>query len=154
MPQGVIYIDPPAAIALHDSIINASGGRHGLSEEGRGQLDSILFLVREDDYYPTFVDKLAYLVFSVNKGHCFTDGNKRSCIALGLSFMTVNNYPEIQVQRFIKEMEENAVHVAANRVDKDLLYEIIKSICSGEDNFPESLKLKLLRAISQDTGTM
>ena len=44
-------------------------------------------------------------------------------------------------------MENIAVHVADNRIDKDLLFEIIYSIIN-EDDFNEELKIKIIEAIS------
>lgn len=52
-------------------------------------------------------------------------------------------------------MENIAVHVADNKVDKELLQEIITSIVN-EPEFCEELKLKILDAISttDNTGTL
>ena len=143
------YLTLDLAIAAHQEILDMSGGRPGLSAEGMGRLDSILTLVRDDDYYPEFVDKLTYLVYSVNKGHCFADGNKRTSIALGCALMSVNNYFQHRIQRFIEEMEEVAVHIADNRVERPLLLKIIASICSGEEELSDALKLEVIYAIKR-----
>jgi hypothetical protein len=37
-----------------------------------------------------FESKLTHLVYSVNKSHCFNDGNKRTSIALGAFFLEIN----------------------------------------------------------------
>ena len=44
-------------------------------------------------------------------------------------------------------MENIAVHVADNRIDKNLLYEIVQSLIF-EDDYSEVLKLKIIHAIS------
>ena len=51
------------------------------------------------------------------------------------------------VSKFIIEMENIAVHVADNRIEKDLLFEIITSLIYDED-YCEELKLKIISAIS------
>ncbi len=51
------------------------------------------------------------------------------------------------VSKFIIEMENIAVHVADNRIDKDLLFEIISSLIYEED-YSEELKLKIIDSIS------
>ena len=51
------------------------------------------------------------------------------------------------VSKFIIEMENIAVHVADNRIEKDLLFEIIKSLIYDKD-YCEELKLKIISAIS------
>ena len=53
------------------------------------------------------------------------------------------------MDRFIIEMENIAVHVADNRIDKDLLFEIIYSVIN-EDDFSEELRLKIIDATSTE----
>ena len=138
------YFTIEYAIKEHDFIITESGGSHGINN--LGLLESILEHIQNDFYYPEFEIKLTHLVYSVNKNHAFSDGNKRSSIALGAYFLEINglNYC---IDRFIIEMENISVHVADNRIDKDLLYEIIYSIIN-EDSFSEELKLKIIESIS------
>lgn len=51
---------------------------------------------------------------------------------------------------FLREMENISYHVAAGNVDKELLQEIITAHLMEEEN-SESLKLKILNAISGET---
>ena len=90
-------------------------------------------------------DKITHLVFSINKNHAFNDGNKRSSLALGAYFLELNGFDYV-VKRFVKEMENIAVWVADNLIDKDLLYEIICSVLY-EDDYSEALKLAILEAV-------
>lgn len=102
--------------------------------------------VRNDDYYPTFDSKLTHLVFAINKFHAFEDGNKRSSIALGTYFLELNGYGYC-VTSFVREMENIAVWVADNKIDKALLGEIIASVIE-EPEFSEELKLRIFEAIA------
>lgn len=138
----VNYFDTEHAIRVHDEIIYVSGGLLGIMKEG--QLESILDFVQSDDYYPTFEEKISYLFYSINKGHCFNDGNKRASVALSAYFLEVNSL-EFCVDRFIEQMENIAVDVADNRIDRELLFEIISSIIC-EDDYSEELKLKIALA--------
>jgi death-on-curing protein len=140
-----LYFDASHAIIVHDEIINKSGGFHGMLDQGR--LESILYHIQNDLYYPNFEDKLTHLFYSVNKAHAFADGNKRSSIALAAYFMEINGY-DFAVTKFISEMENIAVDVADNRVDKELLGEIILSILF-EPDYSEELKLNIITAKSQ-----
>lgn len=97
--------------------------------------------MKNDLYYPSLEDKLTHLFFSINKNHCFNDGNKRASIALTAYFLEINNCGFI-VPKFIHQMENYSVDVADNRIDKDLLHEIITSILYEHD-FSEELKLKI-----------
>lgn len=101
--------------------------------------------IQNDDYYPDFIDKLTQLVFAVNKGHCFNDGNKRTSISLGAFFLEVNGL-DILVSKFIIEMENIAVAVADNLIDKALLAEIIGSILN-EEEYNEELKLRIIACL-------
>lgn len=136
------YFDIEHAIRTHDFIINESGGSHGVNDIGL--LESALEHIQNDFYYPEFETKITHLVYSVNKNHAFTDGNKRSSIALGAYFLELNGL-DYCVDRFIIEMENISVHVADNRIDKPLLYKIIYSIIN-EDDFSEELRLKIIDA--------
>lgn len=78
------YFTRTYAIKTHDFIIDISGGAHGVNDIGL--LESVLDHIQNDLYYPELEDKLTHLVFSVNKNHAFSDGNKRSSIALGAYF--------------------------------------------------------------------
>lgn len=131
------------AIKIHDKIIEISGGRSGIKDYGN--IDSPLTHIQNDDYYPTFEDKLTHLVFSFNKFHAFNDGNKRTSIAMGAFFLEVNGL-ELFVDKFIIEMENIAVTVADNVIEKELLSEIIVSLINEED-YNEQLKLKIFNAL-------
>jgi death on curing protein len=138
-----IYFDVAHAVSTHDTILRISEGRPGILDLGR--LESILEHVQNDDYYPSFIDKLTHLVFEVNKGHCFNDGNKRTSIALGAFFLEVNGL-DILVSKFIIEMENIAVAVADNLIDKDFLHEIVDSILN-DDEYSEDLKLRIISSL-------
>src|SRR5690606_20933931 len=140
------YFNIEYAIRTHDFIINESGGAHGVND--LGLLESVLDHIKNDLYYPEFEAKITHLVFSVNKNHAFSDGNKRSSIALGAYFLEINGL-DYCIDRFIIEMENIAVHVADNRIDKDLLFEIIYSVIN-EDDFSEEIRLKIIEATSTE----
>jgi death-on-curing protein len=60
----------------------------------------------------------------------------------------LNGY-DYAVKKFVLEMENIAVWVAEGLISKDLLGEIIKSLIY-EDDYNESLKLKIIFAISKE----
>ncbi len=137
------YFDVHHAVREHDWIIDNSGGKAGIIN--LGLLRSPLEHIQNDLYYPELEDKLTHLIYSINKNHAFNDGNKRSSLALGAYFLELNNFDYI-VHHFILEMENIAVWVADNVIDKELLHRLITSILY-EDEYSESLKLDLYRAI-------
>jgi death-on-curing protein len=139
------YFDIQHAIRTHDFIIEKSGGKTGTVDIGK--INSVLDHIQNDLYYPEFEDKITHLVFSVNKFHAFNDGNKRTSIALGAYLLEVNGI-EYCIDKFIIDMENIAVYVADNKIDKELLKEIISSILI-EDDYNEELKLKIIDALSE-----
>ncbi len=144
MDEIIFYFDISHAIEVHDWIIDNSGGLAGINN--LGLLESPLAHIQNDSYYPRIEDKLTHLVFSIIKFHAFTDGNKRSSIALGSYFLELNGY-DYAVKKFVVEMENIAVWVAEGKISKELLEWIINSLIC-EDSYSESLKLKILYAIS------
>jgi death-on-curing protein len=148
--MSIVYINIDQAIETHRLTVQVSGGGL-LSVIDAGKLESVLAHIQNDDYYPSFVDKLTHLVFSANKFHCFSDGNKRISISLGAQFLLLNGYVFI-ARRFIQEMENISYHVAAGKIDKDFLKEIITSIIY-EPDYPEDLKLKIYDAIKDDINS-
>jgi len=128
----------------HQVIYVSGGGSDGILDEGR--LRGTLEQIKNDDYYPDIEDKLTHLFFSLNKNHCFTDGNKRISFAASIAFLNYNGYLFV-LPRFMREMENYAIHVASGAVDKSLLNKIITSLIY-EDDFSESLKLDIALALS------
>lgn len=137
------YFDVAHAVSVHDWIIEHSGGLAGTKDIG--QLESPLQHIQNDWYYPEMEDKLTHLVFSINKNHAFNDGNKRSSLALGAYFLELNGFDYV-VKRFVKEMENIAVWVADNVIEKALLHQIISSVLY-EDDYSESVKLAIVEAV-------
>jgi len=144
----VIYIDIKDALSIHKKTVAVSGGGNS-GILNIGLLESVLQHIQNDDYYPTFEEKLTHLIFSVNRNHSFSDGNKRISISLGIQFLNLNGYLYC-ITRFITEMENISYHIAAGLLGKELLRQIIHSILENEKDFNESLKLEIYCIISQD----
>ena len=116
------YFSLEFAIKIHDAVIVESGGLSG--NRDIGQLESVLHHIQNNDYYPTFIDKLTHLIFSVIKFHMFIDGNKRTSILLAVHFMNLNQYSYAS-ERFITQMEDIVVEIAENTITKDQLRNIL-----------------------------
>ncbi len=149
--MSIIYLTLEQAVEVHRKTVEVSGGGT-LGNLDLGKLESVLQHMQNDDYYPTFEDKLTHLFFSACKFHCFQDGNKRIAITLCAQMLLLNGYLYCS-GHFIREMENISYHVAAGNIDKDLLHEIISAVISGDLN-DEGLKLKILNAISGDENVM
>ncbi len=77
------YLTLEEAIAVRNEMISKLPkwkGLKGYSKTGIGYLASALEHIQNDDFYPSFYDKLAHLMFSCIKFHPFNDGNKRTSV--------------------------------------------------------------------------
>jgi len=144
----IIYIPFEQAKKVHHLTVEKSGGG-SYDAIHIGYLEMVLEHIQNDDYYPEFIDKLAHLIWSINKNHAFSDGNKRLSITLALQFLSLNGYLYC-IQRFLFEMENISYHLASGCIDKDLLYKLVHSFLDNEDDFSEDLKLELLMAIDDN----
>ncbi len=137
-------------VEIHKKTVEISGGG-SIGILNLNSMEAALEHIQNDMYYPAFVDKLTHLFFVANKSHCFQDGNKRIAIALGMKFLLNNGYLFI-IQKFAEKMEIISYHLAASRINKKLLREIIYSIIY-EDDYSEELKLKIINAIKNTNYT-
>lgn len=144
--QGIIYITIDRAKMIHQKTIQYSGGGT-LEHFDLGRLESVLQNIQNDDYYPAFSDKMTHLFYCVCEFHCFADGNKRLAITLCAQFLLYNGYMAI-AKDFFTMMENISYHVAAGKINKDLLCKIMEAIMNGTYNTDEELKLEIYHAIS------
>lgn len=139
------YFQINHALETHNLIIKKSGGMQGIKDIGL--LESVLFFIQNNDYYPTFEEKIGHLVFAVAKNHAFLDGNKRSSIALGSLFLKINGYPDFIVDNFMEKMETVVLVTVINKITKEDLIEIIALIINDLP-YTDEINIKLATAVS------
>lgn len=139
------YFQINHALETHNLIIKKSGGMQGIKDIGL--LESVLSFIQNDDYYPTFEEKIGHLVFAVAKNHAFLDGNKRSSIALGSLFLKINGYPDFIVDNFMEKMETVVLVTVINKITKEDLIEIIALIINDLP-YTDEINIKLATAVS------
>ncbi len=143
------YLDYDEALSIYYKTVEKSGGgMAGVRDEGG--IRSTLDFVQDDLYYPEIADKAAYLMYSLCKGHYFSDCNKRISITLTANFFLKNGYMYL-LKTFMEQMEAIGYHVAAGHINRDLLTEVMRCIVNDED-YSESIKIELMEAMSQDIG--
>ena len=143
--MSIIYLDLHQLVCEHDRVIDQSGGLHGVKDIGA--IESILFHIQNDDYYPTLEIKATHLFYGVNKSHAFNDGNKRASLIAVTHFIQLNGYGFL-VGSMMRDFENIAVYIAENIVDKEFLEKLICSYLEyGE--FQEHLKQELISKLMQ-----
>src|SRR3989339_292882 len=120
----IVYVTIEQTIETHRLTVKKSGGG-SYGHLDTGKLKSVLMHIQNDDYYPEMEDKLTHLFWGCCKFHSFTDGNKRIALSLSTQFLLLNGYVFI-ANDFMKVMENISYHVAAGKIDKELLREIIE----------------------------
>lgn len=118
----IVYISIDNAVLEHNKVLEVSGGTQGILNENL--LRSSVEFIQNDTYYPSFIDKLTHLMYSVIMNHCFIDGNKRSAISISALFLSLNGYGGL-TDDFIVEMENIVVCVARGVVTKTQLSDIL-----------------------------
>ena len=93
MPYTYYYTSADEILETHDRIIFVSGGASGSYPDALARLQSIL----DTRYYISTIYKCvfsraAYLIYLINKGHVFIDGNKRTSMAIGNTFLNLNGF--------------------------------------------------------------
>ena len=143
--NGIIYITLDQVITTHQKTVQHSGGG-ALGRFDLGRLESVLQNIQNDEYYPTFIDKLTHLFFCTCEFHCFEDGNKRLAITVSAHFLLLNGYMAV-AKNFFGVMENVSYQVAAGKIDKELLHRIMTAVIAGTYESDEELKLDIYNAI-------
>lgn len=121
------YLSFDETIALHSDIMAEMDGLQDFESSRVSYLESALEHIKNDDFYPSFLDKLTHLVFCCVKFHPFLDGNKRTAIYLAKAFIKLNA-PEILPNDFYERLENVVVGVASDEIDKDSLKAILAEV--------------------------
>mgnify|MGYP002311005871 FL=1 len=143
----IYYLSLQEVLQLHSKTVEISGGGSS-AILNLGQIESILEHIKNDDYYPTIIDKLTHLFFGFCKFHCFSDGNKRAAIVISEAFLLYNGYL-FASKVFIRESENISIHVADDCINKDFLSRILSAILDGSFDSDETLKLEYLKSINR-----
>ncbi len=140
------YITWEEMLHVYEKTVDQSGGGFaGIRDKER--LESVLEFIQNDLYYPTFEDKLTFLVSRICTGHLFDDGNKRMSLTMGVFFLHKNDR-FWAATTFMTSMAAIIMHVAAGNIDEELLARIIPPVIKGED-FDEELKIDIANAMAK-----
>lgn len=103
-------------LEIHALVIDLSGGGLGLRDLGR--LESAIGAQTQnvfgEELYPSIHDKAAALIRAIIADHPFVDGNKRTAMLTGLTFLKLNSFSFVAVEG---EIENFAVLIATEHLD-------------------------------------
>jgi death-on-curing protein len=110
------WLTKEEALAIHIEVVDASGGSHGLRDEGL--LESALSRPQNVFAYEdaTIFDLAATYAEAIAHNHAFVDGNKRTAFAVAGLFLEANGY-EIKVEQHANIM----VAIAEKKISREEL---------------------------------
>src|SRR5690348_12806326 len=103
-------------LELHTLTIEETGGAHGLRDLGRleAAIATQTQAVFGQELYTTLPAKAAALIRGIIADHPFVDGNKRTAMLAGITFLRENN---LYFDAAKGEVEDFAVRVATEHLD-------------------------------------
>ena len=122
-------ITSPFVIAVHDEILRETGvGHTGCHTE---KLESVLNRIDQQIYYNNIVDLFeiaAWYGIALAKGHAFVDGNKRTGLAVMLTYLEIQGVT-IQEQTGLDDLmvdivESQEEHELLAKIVAEFLYEL------------------------------
>ena len=115
-------ITSPFVIAVHDEILRETGvGHTGCHTE---KLESVLNRIDQQIYYNNIVDLFeiaAWYGIALAKGHAFVDGNKRTGLAVMLTYLEIQGVT-IQEQTGLDDL---MVDIVESQEEHELLAKIV-----------------------------
>ncbi|HSX36446.1 MAG TPA: type II toxin-antitoxin system death-on-curing family toxin [Patescibacteria group bacterium] len=102
-------------LEIHALVLQETGGSAGLRDLGRleAALATQTQVVFGEELYATPCEKAAALIRGIIADHAFVDGNKRSGMLAGLTFLSING---VVFKAKQGELEDLAVQVATNHL--------------------------------------
>lgn len=103
-------------LELHALVIYQTGGSSGLRDIGRCEaaIATQTQAVFGEELYPYLIHKAAALIRGIIGDHPFVDGNKRTAMLAGLTFLEINGV-HFTAQK--GQVEDFAVRVATEQLD-------------------------------------
>lgn len=103
-------------LEIHALAIDITGGSAGIRDLGR--LESAIATQTQnvfgEELYPSIADKAAALIRAIIADHPFVDGNKRTAMLIGITFLEINGSSFVAKPG---EIEDFAVSIATRHLD-------------------------------------
>ena len=120
------YLTLNEILSIHEKLIKTSGGSFGIRDIKllQSAIAQPYMTFNKHDLYPTLLDKVVALGYSLIMNHPFIDGNKRIGHASMEIFLYINGYEFNAPQR---DQEELILHIAAGQIRKEELLSWVKN---------------------------
>lgn len=122
------YVSLQEVIMLQEKLISRFGGSYGIREINllKSSVENVFQTYDGEELYPSPLDKIIQLTYSLIENHCFVDGNKRIGVMVLLYLLKIN---EIKHNLSNEDIIEIGLKVASGAMDnKDLKKYIEKRV--------------------------
>lgn len=113
---------------IHDFVVKETGGPFGVRDQGR--LEAVIAVQSQHVFgketYPGPYQKAAAIVQAIIVDHPFLDGNKRTAMLAGLTFLS-NNKIEFKAKK--GEIEDFAVKIATEKPKVKVIAKWLEDHC-------------------------
>lgn len=118
----MIRLTKKQIIAVHSSLIAATGGIDGVRDDGllESALEAPFQTFDGEDLYPSLLRKAAQLCYALVSNHPFADGNKRIGIHAMLVFLALNG---IEISCTQQELISAGLSLASGKMNAEQLFE-------------------------------
>lgn len=114
------YLTLEQLLQIHALVLLKDGGADGVGDAGRleAAVASQYQVVFGEELYRSAHQKSAAIIRGIINDHPFVDGNKRTGLLSGLTFLEINGYHFTARKG---ELEDFAVHIATKRLEVDAI---------------------------------
>lgn len=120
------YVSVDDVIKLQEKLIYRYGGSNGIREINllKSSVESSFQTYGGVELYPTMIDKIIQISYSLIKNHCFIDGNKRIGVMILLYLLEIN---EIGHTMSNSDIIKLGLEVASGEMSKEDFKSFIES---------------------------
>jgi death on curing protein len=113
-------------LVLHQRILSETGGAPGVRDLSAiaSAIAQPRMTVGGEDAYPSLIEKVAALGYSLIRGHGFVDGNKRIAHAAMEVFLVLNG---MEIQAHVNDQERFMLALATDEVSREGLTEWLRA---------------------------
>lgn len=127
------HIDFEALVLINKKVVSLTREKHEYTEEDERRIRSLLQEVEElevgVDSEAVILDKASLLIFRVASGQYFHEGNKRTALVAGLSFLQMNGFAaDVENTDLVAVVDRTGISTASLNDIRDVLRRLIKSV--------------------------
>lgn len=124
------YISLQEVIMLQEKLISRFGGSYGIREINllKSSVENVFQTYDGEELYPSHLDKIIQVTYSLIENHCFVDGNKRIGVMVLLYLLKIN---EIKHNLSNEDIIEIGLKVASGEMSKEELRKFVENKIEG-----------------------